>query len=232
MTEKNLIARGRRSLIAGIGAGAAGLAAGAAIAQTGTDRGRASGFVPARHTIDQWMDEQPGSHRVFVDSASAGGGVDALVYAHNIFAAQERAYEGTPADFAMIVCFRHFSTPFGFGDAVWEEYGEAFNAIMQFPDPASGRAPSVNLLNAQNRRDLPNRGITIDSHVARGTQFAICDTAARGFAAQAAARIDKSADEVYEDFVAGAIPNSRFVSAGVMALTRAQEYGYSLLYAG
>ena len=35
-----------------------------------------------------------------------------------------------------------------------------------------------------------------------------------------------------EDLSTNLIPNSRLVSAGVMAVTRAQEHGYSLLYAG
>jgi len=41
-----------------------------------------------------------------------------------------------------------------------------------------------------------------------------------------------SANAVFEELKDSVIPNSRFVSAGVIATTRAQEYGYSLLYAG
>ena len=41
-----------------------------------------------------------------------------------------------------------------------------------------------------------------------------------------------TADEIYQELSTSLIPNSRLVAAGVMAVTRAQEYGYSLLDAG
>jgi hypothetical protein len=43
---------------------------------------------------------------------------------------------------------------------------------------------------------------------------------------------DGDAEAMYKTMAANAIASSRFVSAGVVALTRSQEYGYSLLYAG
>jgi intracellular sulfur oxidation DsrE/DsrF family protein len=36
---------------------------------------------------------------------------------------------------------------------------------------------------------------------------------------------------VHTELVANLVPNAHMVPAGVMALTRAQEYGYSFLYA-
>jgi hypothetical protein len=225
----------RRSLIVGMGAAAAGFSIGAsaACAQTPPAASESTtGFVPARHEQDEWMNALPGQHRVFVDSATARGGAEALLYANNLYNAQENAYSGSPADFAMVVCFRHLSTPFGYNDDVWSRYGEAFQGLMDFSDPDTGGAPTTNLMNAADRSGLPNLGSTIDSLVARGTEFAVCNAATRFIAQQIGNAQGESADAVYEDLVAGAIPNSRFVSAGVMALTRAQEYGYSLLYAG
>lgn len=35
-----------------------------------------------------------------------------------------------------------------------------------------------------------------------------------------------------KDLTANTIPNSRFVAAGVVAVTRSQEHGYALVYAG
>lgn len=72
----------------------------------------------------------------------------------------------------------------------------------------------------------------IESVTANGAVIAICNNATHFFAGQLAANSDESADDVYAELVANAIDHSRFVSAGVMALTRAQEYGYSLLVAG
>jgi intracellular sulfur oxidation DsrE/DsrF family protein len=207
---------GRRSLLANVGVGAvAGLAVSATsvVAQTSP-----RSFEPARHSLDSWLDELEGSHRVFIDSSTVPGGANALRYANNIITAHEEAYSGTAADLAMVVCYRHASTPFAFDDAIWAKYGAGF-------DPA---APTTNPMNAPA---ASNGGNTIGSLVAKGVQFAICLRATRGRAGRLAARAGVPAEEVLEELMAGAIPNSRFVPAGVMTATRAQEYGYSLLYA-
>jgi hypothetical protein len=124
------------------------------------------------------------------------------------------------------------STPFGFGDAVWAKYGEIFHSLMQFPDPATNAAPKLNLLNSAAHPNLGNRGTTIDQLAAKGAQYAICATASRGIAGLVAQRTNSDADVVFQEFQRDAIRQSRFVSAGVMALTRSQEYGYSVLIAG
>jgi hypothetical protein len=132
----------------------------------------------------------------------------------------------------MVLCLRHFSTPFAFNDAMWEKYGQVFHAVMQMPDPDTGEAPRVNLMRSDSYgMRLPNLGVTIDQVLEGGVQIAICDAATQFFAGQAAAATGGDAEEIYREFTSNAVPG-RFVSAGVMALTRAQEYGYSLLYAG
>ena len=129
-----------------------------------------------------------------------------------------------------MICFRHFSTPFGYGDAIWQKYGAIIQQTIQFP--ASGAAPMANPMNQADDVSLPNVGMTIDSVSARGARFAICENATRFFSGQLAAATSASAQEVFDELVANAIPGGRFVSAGVIAATRSQEYGYSLLYAG
>jgi len=231
MTDETDNAIARRTLMAGMGAAAvAGLVvASSAEAQAGSRR---SGFTPARHKLDAWFGELPGTHRVFVDSASATGGATAIGYANNLLVSTDNAYPGENAAMALIVCFRHMSTPFGYGDAVWAKYGEVFHSMIQFADPATNAAPKINLLNSKAHRNLPNRGTTIDALVAKGVHYAICNTASRGIAGLVAQRTGGNADTVYQEFAANLIPQGRLVSAGVMALTRAQEYGYSVLISG
>lgn len=223
----------RRSIVAGMGVAVAGLAASVtARAQTDRRRRREEDFEPARHDIDAWLGEVTGSHRIFIDSATPKGGAEALLYGNNLYTAQVGAYEGTDSDLSIVICFRHFSTPFGFGDAIWSKYGDAINEIIQFPDPRTNRAPDVNLMNASGRAELPNGGVTIDAVTSRGAQFAICNAATQFFTGQLANQTGRPFQDIYDELVAGAIPNSRFVPAGVMALTRAQEYSYSILVAG
>jgi intracellular sulfur oxidation DsrE/DsrF family protein len=223
----------RRSVMTGVGIVVAGLAAGAtaAHAQTGKRHG-GTRFQPARHKLDAWFDELPGNHRVFIDSDTADGGANALGYANNLYLARDSAYAGESADAAIVVCFRHFSTPFGYGDAIWAKYGDIFHSLIQYPDPATGAAPKINLMNSAAHKNLSNRGVTIDALAAKGTQFAVCNMATQFIAGAIAGRTGAKADDVHAELVAGAIGKAHFVSAGVMALTRAQEYGYSLLVAG
>jgi len=223
---------GRRSMIGGVGVALAGFAAGAATACAQAPEAGGPGFSPDRHEQDAWMDMLAGGHRIFIDSATPAGGAEALLFANNLYNAQSEAYAGGNGDLALVVCFRHLSTPFGYNDEVWAKYGEAFNGLMQFPDPATGQAPSVNLMNSPSLTSLPNMGNTIDALIGRGAQFAICNAATQFISGQIAAGTGASAEDVYQELVAGAIPNSRFVPAGVMAVTRSQEYGYSLLYSG
>jgi len=104
---------------------------------------------------------------------------------------------------------------------------------MQFKDPKTGLPPSSNLMNSADYGfALPNLGVTLKSLIERGARFAICDLATNVFAAQIAQDTGATKDSVYKELVASAIPNGHFVAAGVIAVTRAQEYDYSLLTAG
>ena len=219
----------RRSVMTGVGAVAAtlGLRAAPAYAQT-----PASGFRPARHQRDEWLDQLAGQHRVFIDSAPPPAAGAAVLYANNLFTVNSAAYSIDAHDLAIVVCFRHFATPFGYNDAMWAKYGELLSGLVTFTDPRTDHHPSSNLLNADGYgMSLTNAGNTIDAQAERGARFAICDAATRLFSGLMADARGEAADDIYQELVANAIPNGRFVAAGVVAATRSQEYGYSLLYA-
>ena len=219
----------RRSMMTGLGAAAAAavLLPASARAQT-----KASNFRPGRHAQDSWMDDLKGQHRIFIDSSTATGGATAILYANNLYMANNTGYSLKPADLAIVICMRHFATPFAYNDAAWKKYGQAFSTMMEFKDPKTKAVPSSNLMNsADYGMTLPNFGVTISSLVERGTRFAICDLATNFIATQIAEQTGGNKDAIYKELVASAIPNSRFVPAGVVAVTRAQEYDYSLLVA-
>ena len=222
--------RSRRSMI--IGAGSVVMAAGLGSAPA---RAQSSGpFRAAGHPEDGWMDQRSGTHRVFIDAATPNGAGEAILYANNLYNANKAAYAGgADADFAMVVCFRHFATAFAFTDPVWAKYGKPMGTMLNFVDPKTKQTPSTNLYNVPGYAlALPNLGTTIDAVTRRGAYFAVCDTATHFIAAQLANAISGDAAAIYKDLSTNLIPNSRLVSAGVMAVTRAQEHGYSLLYAG
>jgi hypothetical protein len=224
MTNKRRDFDVRRSLLTGMGVAAAGAVAGTASAQ---DRE----FRPARKASDAWMDEMPGEHRVWIDTSYGIGGMEALHYANNILTANVNVDGGKDDDYAMIICWRHYTTALGYKDPVWEKYGEIFSAVMGLKDYATDEPFKVNPATLA-RADLDHGGDTIDKMRGRGVKFALCNAATRWYAGYVAGETGGNRDEIYQEFVDAAIPDSRFIAAGVFGTTRAQEYGYSLLYAG
>jgi hypothetical protein len=218
----------RRSIVASLGSAAAvfGLAARQAGAQTG------GAFRPARHAKDAWLDAVPGKHRSFIDAATATGAGEGLLYANNLYVSNRTGYDLAAADVAVVICLRHFATVFAFGDAVWARYGKAIGNLIQFTDPKTKQPPSANVYNsADYGMALANFGNTIESVAKRGTQFAVCNMATTFLADEVAKAAGGSKEAVYKDFVANLIPNSHLVESGVLAVNRAQEYGYTLLSA-
>ena len=224
----------RRSLlgVVGVAAAAAALALRPGDAQAQT---RTTPFQPARHAEDAWLDALPGKHRTIIDSISFNGAGDALLFANNIHIANAAGYGLTDADAAVIVTLRHRSTAFAFNDAMWAKYGRGLGEGLELLDPKTKQTPTINLLDASGYGTaLPNFGQTISAVAKRGVHFAICQMATRRLSGQIAKAVgaDTTADAIYAELTANIAPNGHMVAAGVIAVTRAQEYGYTVLIAG
>jgi len=217
----------RRSFVSGLGAAVAAFAAGSGTADAQTPAAR---FQPARHNQDAWLDAVTGKHRTFIDAATVRGAAEAMLYANNLYESNKTGYQLPERDIVVVACLRHFATAFAFNNAIWAKYGKSMSMMLEFTDPKTKQAPSTNLLfSADYGMALPNFGTTIDSVVKRGTRFAVCDMATHFFAGQLAMMAHGNADAIYKELVANTIPNSHMVAAGVLAVNRAQEYGYTLL---
>jgi intracellular sulfur oxidation DsrE/DsrF family protein len=163
-----------------------------------------------------------------------------LRYATNILNAHVNAYKGADKDMAIILCLRHASTILGFSDAMWAKYGASLNSMSAM---MSGRAPSGQVdpaaqpgvaaaPAAATAAPATNpQARAIATAAGRGVHFAICDTATTALAGMIARPAGLKAADVHDELVANLIPSAHMVPAGVMALTRAQEYGYSFMYA-
>ena len=93
------------------------------------------------------------------------------------------------------------------------------------------QVPTTNLYNsADYGLALPNFGSTLDSLIQRRVQFAVCDLATHFFAGMLADSTKGNADAVYRELVANVIANSHMVPAGIVAVNRAQEHGYTFSY--
>ena len=211
----------RRSLMSGMSAVAAAFALGArpASAQTAS-----TPFQPARHPQDEWLHKIPGKHRVVFDVTSSRGVPEALHFANNIYSGNKSMYGLGEADLAVVIILRHSATAFGYSDAMWAKHGKALAEATSYTDPKSGDSPRVNPFNA-------TRIETFDDMAKRGAQFGVCDSASHGLARRLAGS-SGDVDATYKEMVASMIPSSRLVVVGVIGVTRAQEYGYSVVHAG
>jgi intracellular sulfur oxidation DsrE/DsrF family protein len=223
----------RRSLLNGLGAAAlAGAALGSSTARA---QANSPSFQPRRHAEDAWMEALPGSHRVFIDTDSPSGATNALRYATNILNAQASGYKGNDKDMAIIICLRHASTIAGFNDAMWAKYGstlDSMGAMMsgRAPAPMVPPAPPGVAPAAAGAPTTNPQARAIATAVGRGIHFAICNTATTALAGMVARQAGAKDADVLAELVANTVPNGHMVPAGVLALTRAQEYGYSFLY--
>ncbi len=177
-------------------------------------------FQPARHSADDWF-ELPGKHRFFFDALTATGADDAPLFAENFFNANKTSYGLDQTELAVVICLRHHATPFAFNDAIWAKYGATFSERLNFVDPKTKAVPTVNVHSA-----------AYTDAVKRGVHFAVCDLATHFFAGAAARKSGAEPDAVYKELVASTFGNSHFVPAGIVAVNRAQERGYSIAYVG
>jgi len=233
MNKNTTDIKARRRFLTGVGMLATGATLTASAQAAGSHNESQTRFIPTRHEKDAWLEELAAGrgHRAFVDSSTGAGGATALNYANNILLGHREEYGGSDSDYALIVCFRHRSTAFGYVDAVWEKYGEFFSRSTGLTAPDSEDALRTNPLNI-DQAVYGNRGNTIDALRARGVRFVVCNKATRSISSALARSTGYTAEAIYKELVASNIADSRFVPAGVLAATRSQEYGYSLLSAG
>jgi intracellular sulfur oxidation DsrE/DsrF family protein len=224
----------RRSFLSRLGASATAFGAtfglGALRAQAqpaGADP--AGRWHPTRHAEDDWFDQAPGQHRFFFDTTTPEALGEAMFFANNYFTANRTGYDLADSDLAVILCVRHRSTSFAFSDAIWAKYAAPIAERAGFNDPRTKLPPVLNVYQAAGYgRSLPNNGITLDALNKRGTRFAVCQLSTRGYATAIATTTGGNVDDVYKELTEHLVPGSHLVPAGIVAVNRAQERGYSL----
>lgn len=218
MTQQS--GKDRRALLSVMGAAAAGVALASTPARAQAGSSAPGAFSPARHKEDEWLGSLPGKHRVFIDTASLESANDGLLYANNLFIANKSGYGLEDGDIATVVCFRHYSTIFAYNNVIWAKYGKPLADSSKYVSPRPTDTLATN----------PQR--SIDGLAKRGVHFAVCGLATKRIAGLLATASGGSADDILKELAANLVPNGHLMAAGVIATTRAQEYGYSLLVAG
>jgi intracellular sulfur oxidation DsrE/DsrF family protein len=179
-----------------------------------------SPWTPARHALDEWMDQIPGKHRVVFDTFMADHFGLAVAFAGNQFRMNKEAYGLQDSDLAMIMVVRHGTGPYVFNEAMWSKYGTIFAENMSVADAGSRPKPEHPYL------------ARLTTYVKQGMHFAVCNLTTSNYARMVAKKNGTDFDAAYKELTTNAIGNAHFVSAGVVAVTRAQEYGYALVTTG
>jgi intracellular sulfur oxidation DsrE/DsrF family protein len=239
MRENDSVPVARRSFLTRLGIGLTAVGAGAMTAGAPTAQAQAQApasggrWQAGRHPQDDWLDQLAGQHRFVFDTTSPDGFGGALLYTNNFFLANQTGYGLKDSDLAVVIVVRHNSTQFAYNDAMWAKYGTVLGQRANVTDPQTKQAPKINIYNSSAAvAGLPSGGTTLDSLLKKGVHLAVCQMATRRFAGGIAQTTGGTADGVYNELVANLVGNSHMVPAGIVAINRAQERGYSFANVG
>ena len=208
----------RRSFFSKLGLGLAGGAASAAAAvplqAQSSEGGR---FESLRHAQDDWLDQIPGKHRYIIDAPNPDGFGISIQFTTTYYNINVNDYGLKDSDLAVVLVARHLSTLFAYGDPIWAKYGKPISDRNGVLDPKTKMPPTINL---QRER--------LEPLIKRGLRLAVCQQSSRGYAGSIAMAMGLTQDAVFDEMKANLLPNARLVPAGIVAVNRAQERGYSL----
>jgi hypothetical protein len=227
---QSLIAR--RAFLARLGTGVGVLGATAVGSSGAVDAVAADpSWKPARHEQDAWYAQIPGQHRFVFDTTTPEGLALAIRFAGNYYRTNQGAYGLKNTDLAVLIIARHHATAFGYTDAIWAKYGKQLSEQSGFTDPKTKEPPKINLYAVPGESTDPedNTG-AMDKLFKLGAHFAVCQTASRGISGRIAKATGADPEAILKEIGANLVPNARFVPAGIVAVNRAQEYGYSVAH--
>jgi intracellular sulfur oxidation DsrE/DsrF family protein len=218
----------RRGFLARLAAGAAAFAAGAAPSSAQAVAPAAARGEP--HPNDRWLDALAGRHRQIYDIESPERVSAGLGYARNFLNASGQPYGLSDRDLSVVVSLRHTAVPFALADQVWETYGLGEYASVQ--DPASKAPARRNPHLGGEAGAAASTAATLRALHARGVVFSVCGLSFGRMVRELAGRSGQTQDVVRAALTAGLVPGAVVVTAGVVALNRAQERGFSYIAVG
>lgn len=213
----------RRSFLARLAAGGAALGA----AFGGVAALPANAEAAAKpDALDAWFQSMKGANKAIYDCTSPGSAPEGTFFAHNLLTFSHRKLGTKDDDFSVVVCYRHFATPFGYNDAMWAKYPQMAE-MLKIDDVGTKKRAVRNWLLHEKVEGQANI-TTVREH---GVQFAVCG-AATEFIANALAGASGDAKAIEAELGANLVPGGRIVAAGVVAVQRAQKNGFAYTYAG
>lgn len=216
----------RRSFLARFGVGAAALPALAAAACAPAQEAKAPA-APADE-LETWLATMKGSQKVIYDCVQPGGGSDGILFARNFLKYCSEKLGTKDADMSVIVSFRHFSSPYGYNDAMWAKYPQ-FASLMKVDDPKTKKPAARNVPLHDEVQGFA--GASLPALAAKGVQFTVCGAATEVIAGMLAGK-GGNAKAIEDELKANLIPGARMVPAGVVVVQHAQKAGFAYTFAG
>jgi intracellular sulfur oxidation DsrE/DsrF family protein len=176
---------------------------------------------PARHPQDAWFDELPSRHRAVFDTWLADHFNEAVAFAGNWLRVNKDEYGLAENDLGLVMVVRHGTGPFAFTQAIWTKYGKTFAARMSAADVKAHPNPTTNV-----------HADRLSALIKQGMHLAVCNLTTRAYSRTIAEEAGTDSEAVYKELTANTLGNAHFVPAGIVAVTRAQEHGFSLVSIG
>lgn len=169
------------------------------------------------HDLDAWLDPLTGTHRQVYDIVSPAGTIG-IAFARNFLNANRDGYGLTDRDISVVVSLRHSGIAYAFTDALWRSRG--LGTVFGVTDAKGEMAPANP--EAEHIVELQKRGVV----------FTVCGMALNKYARQQAAAAQLAPNASHAEWRAAILPGVVEVVAGVIAVNRTQERGFSYVYAG
>lgn len=166
---------------------------------------------------DAWMQRARGEHRVLFHATSPGDGAPMLM-ATNFLDVYATAYEAPAGHVSVVIGVHGAALPLGLSDAVWDRYELGKRINVNDPDTKEPARRNVFAVGGP---------LSIDTAIRRGVVLLVCNVALTLTARSIAAARSLAEADVYGDLKESLIPGAILVPGLVVAISRAQEKGFT-----
>lgn len=205
------------------------LAAGTAVGLTSLTALKRPENLKERGDAESWFKQAKGAHRIVYDASEPHNGLP-IIWSWVFYHTNNETGVDDDNMTAMVV-LRHNAIPFALEDRLWQKYklGEVFKVT----DNTTKKPALRNPFYQPGAGDFPMPGIDgIHRMQERGAMFCVCNMALKVYSGIVAGGAGVSAEEAYDDWKSGVLPEIEVVPSGVWAVGRAQEHGFAYCYAG
>ena len=178
--------------------------------------------------LTAWLGKVKGKHRIVYDAPEPNHGF-AFAWSRVFYMTNNET--GVPdSDVSVAIILRHNAIPFAMTDAMWDKY--KFGENFSISNPATNAPSTRNFLYKAPAGALPLPGMGIDELLAGGVLMGVCNVAIKFYSGQLSKKMNVSADDVRNDWLANILPGIQVVPSGVWAVNRMQERGCAYCFAG